>query len=211
MVAGGLTDAPAARAPWLAFAAALALAGWLGWKAYGPEEPGDPLATSLVALEKQNRLTVFSAQLSPVVAADDERLLGMLKSRQIAVIPARIDYAVDFSKLERERLAWDEAAQRLTITLPPVEPGRPNLDEARAQYLREGVWITTAAQAQLTRANTRLAERQAAEQARSPVLLGLARDAARNAVRQNLTIPLRIAGYDRVSVEVRFDGEPTPP
>ena len=55
MVAGGLTDAPAARAPWLAFAAALALAGWLGWKAYGPEEPGDPLATSLVALEKQNR------------------------------------------------------------------------------------------------------------------------------------------------------------
>ncbi|WP_292682060.1 DUF4230 domain-containing protein [Novosphingobium sp.] len=211
MVAGGLTDAPAARAPWLAFAAALALAGWLGWKAYGPEEPGDPLATSLVALEKQNRLTVFSAQLSPVVAADDERLLGMLKSRQIAVIPARIDYAVDFSKLERERLAWDEAAQRLTITLPPVEPGRPNLDEARAQYLREGVWITTAAQAQLTRANTRLAERQAAEQARSPVLLGLARDAARNAVRQNLTIPLQIAGYDRVSVEVRFDGEPTPP
>ncbi len=211
MVAGGLTDAPAARAPWLAFAAALALAGWLGWKAYGPEEPGDPLATSLVALEKQNRLTVFSAQLSPVVAADDERLLGMLKSRQIAVIPARIDYAVDFSKLERERLAWDEAAQRLTITLPPVEPGRPNLDEARAQYLREGVWITTAAQAQLTRANTRLAEGQAAEQARSPVLLGLARDAARNAVRQNLTIPLQIAGYDRVSVEVRFDGEPTPP
>ena len=106
MVAGGLTSTPAARAPWLAFAAALALAGWLGWQAYGPEDLGDPLATSLVALEKQNRLTVFSAQLSPVVASDDERLLGMLKSRQIAVIPARVDYAVDFSKLGRERLAW---------------------------------------------------------------------------------------------------------
>ena len=86
MVAVSLTTAPAARAPWLAFAGALALAGWLGWQVYGP---GDPLATSLVALEKQNRLTVFSAQVSPVVAADDERLLGMLKSRQIAVIPAR--------------------------------------------------------------------------------------------------------------------------
>ena len=61
MVAGGLTSTPAARAPWLAFAAALALAGWLGWQAYGPEDLGDPLATSLVALEKQNRLTVFSA------------------------------------------------------------------------------------------------------------------------------------------------------
>lgn len=211
MVAGGLTSAPTARAPWLAFAAALALAGWLGWKAYGPEDLGDPLATSLVALEKQNRLTVFSAQLSPVVASDDERLLGMLKSRQIAVIPARVDYAVDFSKLGRERLTWDAQAQRLTVTLPPVQPGRPNLDEARAQYLREGVWITNAAQAQLTRANTQLAERQAADQANSPVLLGLARDAARKAVQQNLTIPLQMAGYDRVSVTVRFDGEPTPP
>lgn len=211
MVAGGLTSTPAARAPWLAFAAALALAGWLGWEAYGPEDLGDPLATSLVALEKQNRLTVFSAQLSPVVASDDERLLGMLKSRQIAVIPARVDYAVDFSKLGRERLAWDGQAQRLTVTLPPVRPGRPNLDEGRAQYLREGVWITNAAQAQLTRANTQLAERQAADQANSPVLLDLARDAARKAVQQNLTIPLQMAGYDRVSVTVRFDGEPTPP
>ena len=211
MVAGGLTSTPVARAPWLAFAAALALAGWLGWEAYGPEDLGDPLATSLVALEKQNRLTVFSAQLSPVVASDDERLLGMLKSRQIAVIPARVDYAVDFSKLGRERLAWDGQAQRLTVTLPPVRPGRPNLDEGRAQYLREGVWITNAAQAQLTRANTRLAERQAADQANSPVLLDLARDAARKAVQQNLTIPLQMAGYDRVSVTVRFDGEPTPP
>lgn len=211
MVAGGLTSTPAARAPWLAFAAALALAGWLGWQAYGPEDLGDPLATSLVALEKQNRLTVFSAQLSPVVASDDERLLGMLKSRQIAVIPARVDYAVDFSKLGRERLAWDGQAQRLTVTLPPVRPGRPNLDEGRAQYLREGVWITNAAQAQLTRANTQLAERQAADQANSPVLLDLARDAARKAVQQNLTIPLQMAGYDRVSVTVRFDGEPTPP
>ena len=211
MVAVSLTTAPAARAPWLAFAGALALAGWLGWQVYGPEELGDPLATSLVALEKQNRLTVFSAQVSPVVAADDERLLGMLKSRQIAVIPARVDYAVDFSKLGRERLRWDAETQHLTITLPPVQPGRPNLDEARAQYLREGVWITNAAQAQLTRANTQLAEKQAADQARSPVLLGLARDAARNAVQQNLTIPLQAAGYDKVSVTVRFDGEPTQP
>ena len=39
--------------------------------------------------------------------------------------------------------------------------GKPNLDEARAQYLREGIWISRDAQDKLTRANTRLAERQA--------------------------------------------------
>jgi hypothetical protein len=209
---GGLSLRPRpARAPWLVAGVSLTLAGWLGWQAYGPQSLGDPLATSLVALERQNRLTVFSAQLSPVVAADDERLFGMLKTRQIAVIPARVDYGVDFTRMGRERMRWDAAAKRLSVTLPPLEVGKPNLDEGHAQYLREGVWITREAQDQLTRANTLLAERQAAEQARNPVLLGLARDAARNAVRQNLSIPLEAAGFGAVSVEVRFDGEPTPP
>jgi hypothetical protein len=53
------------------------------------EKLGDPLATSLVAFEKQNRLTVFSAQLAPVVANDDARLFGPVKSKQVAAIEAR--------------------------------------------------------------------------------------------------------------------------
>ena len=81
MVTPGLSRTSPAWAPvHLALLGALALAGWLGWKAYGPHDPGDPVAASLVALERHNRLTVFSAQLSPVVAADDERLFGMLKT-----------------------------------------------------------------------------------------------------------------------------------
>lgn len=193
--------------PFALAAALIALTAWLGWKALAPDH-GDPVATSLVALEKANRLTVFSAQLAPVVSADDVRLFGMLESRQIAVIPARVDYAVDFSRMGPERMAWDGATQRLTVTLPPIGLSRPNLDEGRAQYLREGVWIGREAQGKLTRDNTLLAERQAAEQARSPVLLAIARGAAKDAVRQNLEIPLRAAGYRDVSVTVRFDDEP---
>jgi hypothetical protein len=85
------------------------------------------------------------------------------------------------------------------------------LDEARAQYLREGVWITRAAQDKLTRDNTRLAEQMATQQASNPVLLGLARGAAKDAVRQNLAIPLRMAGYGDVKVAVTIDGEQTAP
>lgn len=197
--------------PWALAAGSLALAGWLGWQAYGPQDLGDPLAASLVALEKHDRLTVFSAQLSPVVASDDERLFGVLKSRQIAVIPARIDYAVDFARVDRSRLSWNAETQQLDVRLPPVQPGKPNLDEAHAQYLREGVWITRDAQDKLTRDNTLLAERLASDQAASPVLMGLARDAAREAVHQNLSIPLQVAGYTNAKVTVRFDGEPIPP
>ncbi len=195
------------RLPWALLAGALALAAWALWRAFGPADLGDPLATSLTAMERQDRLTVFTAQLSPVVAADDERLFGMLKTRQVAVIPARVDYTLDLSEVGRGRLHWDAGARRLDVRLPALTVGKPDLDEAHAQYLREGVWMTREAQDQLTRANTLLAESQASEQAHNPVLLDLARAAARDAMRQNLAIPLDVAGYGPVTVSVRFDGE----
>lgn len=91
-----------------------------------------------------------------------------------------------------------------------MQVGRPNLDEGRAQYLREGIWIGRDAQDKLTRDNTRLAEQQAQEQAANPVLMGLARTAAKDAIRQNLAIPLQVAGFGNVTVNVRFDGEAVP-
>lgn len=206
-------ERPLARvqaAPWLLFIVTLALALWLAWRAFGPQDYGDPLATSLVAFEKQNRLTVFSAQLSPVVSSEDSRLLGMVRSRQVAVIPARVDYTLDLSRMDRNRLAWDEASKTLDVQLPALTVGRPNLDEGRAQYLREGVWISRDAQDKLTRDNTRLAEQQAQQQAANPVLMSLARSAAKDAIRQNLAIPLEVAGYGDVTVDVRFDGEAVP-
>ena len=203
-------SAPArvAALPWLLFIAAVAV---LAWHVFKPERLGDPLATSLVAFEKQNRLTVFSAQLAPVVSSDDARAFGLLTSRQIAVIPARVDYTLDLSQVTRDRLAWNAETKELAVTLPPLTVSRPNLDEARAQYLREGVWITRTAQDKLTRDNTKLAEQQAVQQAANPVLFDLARSAAREAVRQNLAIPLQVAGYGEVKVTVRFDGEPATP
>jgi hypothetical protein len=204
-------ETPLARVqalPWLLFIVAFAFAVWFAWKAFGPEDLGDPLATSLTALEKQNKLTVFSAQLSPVVSSEDSRLFGAIKSRQVAVIPARVDYTLDLSKMDRGRLAWNAETHTMDVQLPALIVGRPNLDEARAQYLREGLWITNTAQAKLTRDNTRLAEQQAVQQAANPVLMNLARSAAREAITQNLAIPLSVAGYGDVKVNVHFDGEP---
>jgi hypothetical protein len=196
--------------PWLLAIVLFALAVWLAWKAFGPENLGDPLATSLVALEKQDKLTVFSAQLSPVVASEDSRLFGVLKSRQVAVIPARVDYTLDLSKMDKSRLAWNAGTHTMSVQLPALTVGRPNLDEGRAQYLREGVLITNNAQASLTRRNTQLAEQQAVQQAANPVLMDLARSAAREAIGQNIAIPLQVAGFGDVKVDVHFDGEPAP-
>ncbi len=193
--------------PWALFAATLAV---LGWHVFKPEKLGDPLATSLVAFEKQNRLTVFSAELAPVVSSDDARYFGLLKTKQVAVIPARVDFTMDLSAMNRDRLKWDQEKRRLDVLLPPLQLSRPNLDEARAQYLREGVFITREAQDKLNRNTTQLAEQQATRAAANPVLMTLARNAAKDAIRQNLAIPLQVSGYGDVTVAVRFEGEPLP-
>ncbi|WP_423141822.1 DUF4230 domain-containing protein [Parablastomonas sp. CN1-191] len=197
--------ARASALPWLLLIAALAV---LAWHVFKPDKLGDPLATSLVAFQKQDKLTVFSAELAPVVASDDTRYFGLLKSKQVAVIPARVDYSVDLSAVGRDRMKWDQAAKRLDVQLPALTVGRPNLDEARARYLREGVFITRDAQDKLNRNTTLLAEQQAVQAAANPVLMNLARGAARDAIRQNLAIPMQVAGYGDVTVTVRFDGEP---
>lgn len=197
--------------PWLLFVAAVAVAAFLAWQLWKPVPVGDPLATSLIAFDKQDRLTVFSAELAPVVASNDSRLFGLVTSRQVAVIPARVDYAIELDKVGRDRMRWDQASKTLSLRLPALEVTRPNLDEARAQYLREGVWITRAAQDKLTRDNTKLAEQLAMQQAANPVLLGLARSAAKDAIRQNLAIPLQVAGFGDVNVSVSIDGETAKP
>ncbi len=196
--------------PWLLFIAMLAIAAWLGMKAFDDGDIGDPVAATLTAFEKQNTLTVFSAELAPVVSAEDSRLLGLVNSRQVAVIPARVDYTIDLSEMDASRLDWDPAKQVLTVRLPPLKASKPNLDEARAQYLREGVWITREAQDTLSRKNTQAAEKLALEQAVNPVLSGLARAAAKDAIRQNLAIPLQVAGFRDASVAVLLDGEAAP-
>lgn len=196
--------------PWLLFIVVLALAAWFAYRAFWPKTLGDPVGTTIVAFEKQNRLTVFTAQLAPVVAAEDSRLLGLVKSRQVAVIPSRVDYTLDLSKMDRNRLIWNGETRTMNVLLPALTVGKPNLDEARAQYLREGIWISREAQDSLSRANTRLAEQQATQQASNPVLMNLARSAAKDAIRQNLAIPLQVAGFGDVTVNARFDGEAQP-
>ena len=194
-------------APWALVAVLLGAIVWLGWEAFGPRDYGDPVATSLAAFKKQNELTVFSAQLSPVVAAQDSRYFDLVQSRQVAVIPATVRYTLDMSRIAAEDMAWDAATKSLNVTLPDITISAPNLDETRAQYLREGIWITREAQDDLTRQNSQLAQDLAMNAAKEPALMDLARSAARDTVRGNLAMPLQAAGYGNVTVTVRFPGE----
>jgi hypothetical protein len=136
--------------------------------------------------------------------------IDLLRSRQAAIIPAMVEYRLDLSGMDRDRFRWDEAAQTLAVTIPSLRVSRPNLDEAQARVFTEGNFVTGGAAQALARNNSLQAERKAGEFAKNPEVLALARQAARDAVRQNLAIPLQVAGYSDAKVTVRFDGEATP-
>lgn len=199
--------------PWLLVIVLLAAVAWLGWRAFLYQAEGDPVGSAMLAFEKQNSLNVFSSRFEVVAESTDSRgVLGLdlLKTRQASIIPATVEYRLDLSGMDRDRFAWDDATDTLSVVLPPLRISRPNLDEAQQKVFTEGNWVTREASQDLSRNNSLQAEKKAAEFARNPQVLAMARQAAKEAVRQNLAIPLQVAGYGDVKVVVRFDGEKPP-
>ena len=199
--------------PWLIVIVLLAATAWLTWRAFFYHEEGDPVGSAMLAFEKQNSLTVFSSRFEVVAESTDSRgimSIPILKSRQAAIIPVTVEYKLDLSHVGRDRMQWDEATDTLAVTLPPLGISRPNLDEAAKKEYTEGNFVTRAASSDLARNNSLQAEKKAGQFAKNPEVLALARGAAKDAIRQNLTIPLQIAGYDNARVDVRFDGEKAP-
>ena len=197
-------------APWLLVVALVVAVGFLAWRAFFYQEEGDPVGSAMLAFEKQNSLTVFSSRFEVVAESEDTRgVMGVpvLRSRQATIIPASVEYRVDLSTMDRGDFTWDADGEQLTVTIPELRTTRPNLDEAAARSFTEGAWVTRDASADLARNNSQQAERKASEFAKNPEILGLARQAARQAVTQNLAIPLQVAGYGDVEVVVRFEGE----
>ena len=199
--------------PWLIVILLIALTAWLGWRAFFHQEEGDPVASAMLAFEKQNSLTVFTSRFEVVAEATNTTSLGPIdiaESRQAAIIPATVEYRLDLSQMDRDRFEWNAQDDTLGVILPALKISRPNLDEAQRKSFTEGVWVSRGASENLSRENSRQAEEKAAAFAKNPEVLTLARQAAKDAVRQNLTIPLQVAGYDDIEVAVRFDGEKAP-
>lgn len=199
--------------PWLIVILLIAATAWLGWKAFFETEEGDPVASAMLAFEKQNSLTVFSSRFEVVAESVDTRGIAgfdLLKSRQASIIPATVEYRLDLASMDRDRFAWDAQSETLSVTLPPLRISRPNLDEAKARVFTEGTYVTRDASADLSRKNSKIAEERASTFAKNPQVLGMARMAAKEAVRQNLAIPLQIAGFEDAKVQVMFEGESAP-
>ena len=199
-------------APWLLVGLLLAAIAWLAWEAFGPQEDGDIIGSAMLTFEKQNQLTVFSSRFEVVAESVNTPSVGPLpieplKSRQAMIVPATVEYRLDLSDIGRQDLRWDADRQVLDVTLPALTISRPNIDEAKARYFTDGLYVSRTASTELSRSNSQLAERNARAFAANPEVLAMARKAAREAVQQNLAVPLQVAGFGNVSVNVWFETE----
>lgn len=193
------------------------LAGGAGWyvarqigRAVAGPDPVTIAAASLESMREQNRLTPFAARYVAVVTSEQSRF--GLSARKTLILPGNVRYEVDLGRLRQRDLAWNAAGRTLTVTLPPVELAGPEVDLAAMREYDGGgmLMVLTDAGARIDAANRAAATRELLVQARAPVPMRLARDAAARAVERSFAMPLRAAGLD-ASVVVRFgdgaDGE----
>ena len=201
---------------WLAFAAlalglVIGIAGMgalrVGSLFGGGPDPETIAAASLQSVREQARLTPFAARYVAVVTSRQQRF--GLSTQKTLIMPGSVRYELDLAKIQQRDLGWDAAAKRLTVAIAPLEISSPQveLNQIR-EYGGDGLLASvTNAENALDEANRRAGQQELIRQARQPLPMKLARDAARRAVERSFAMPMKAAGID-AEVVVRFADEP---
>jgi hypothetical protein len=168
-----------------------------------PPDPEKIATAALLSIRDQGRLVPFSARFVAMASASESHL--GLTARKTLIMPGTVRYGVDLARLRRTSLAWDDATRTLTVTLPPLELSRPDIDLNEVQERSEGGLLMAIADSEksLDSANRRDALDDLMRQARAPAPMQMARNAAMRDVARSFAMPLRAAGID-ASVAVRF-------
>ena len=174
---------------------------WREWRD-GPS-PETVVAASLIGLQEQNILVPFTARYVAVVTSKQERL--GLAAQKTLIMPGTVRYELDLGSLSQRDLSWNADSATLTITLPPLRLAGPDIDMDGIREYRDGslLMFLTNAEPRLDDANRAAAQTELLAQARGPVPLRLARNAALRAVEASFAMPLRAAGID-AKVTARF-------
>ena len=187
-------------------AAAIILA--LGWKLKKELNP-DPVtvaAASLQAVREQAVLVPFAARFVAVVTSEQHRF--GFSAKKTLIMPGLVRYELDLAALQQRDLSWDAATRTLTVTLPPLRISTPQVDLQRVQTYGEGgvLMALTDVGTTLDAANKAAGQAELMRQAKDPLPVRLAHDAARNAVERSFAMPLKAAGIE-ATVTAKFRRE----
>ncbi|MEP2988105.1 MAG: DUF4230 domain-containing protein [Parasphingorhabdus sp.] len=177
----------------------LILLAWLLFSRVEQTFNPDPVSiatASLDGLREQNRLTIFSASYNATVTTSLTRL--GLSARKTLIMPGQVRYEIDMAKLEQDDVRWDAETKTLSVRLPAIEIARPEVQIDQIQTYDDGgilIALTDAEQV-LDQANRKKGIAELVKQAKNPLQIRLARDAARRAVANSFALPLHAAGLD---------------
>lgn len=209
----GRSIATAAIGIALAFAIIVAtLAGYRWWndRHVVATDDGGLAVARVVAATLHTSADLRVSRLTGTVQATGgtSRMWGWLKSTRVVKAPFEVDYFVDVRRLGPGDFRYDAANQTLTVAVPDVQPGRPNVDHARVSLDQtSGVYVSRDAMADLQRRVASTAATAVAERANDPENMAKARENARAAIARLFGGALSAAGLP-VRVDVRFAGEP---
>ncbi|QAY78521.1 DUF4230 domain-containing protein [Sphingosinicella sp. BN140058] len=172
----------------------------------GPD-PETIAAASLQSVREQARLTPFSARFVAVVTSTQRRF--GLSAEKTLIMPGTVRYELDLAKLRQQDMDWDDTTKILSISLPPLEISAPQIDPAEVREYGGGGLLGTLTDAEkvLDASNRQAGQVELKRQAMQAMPLRLARDAARRAVERSFAMPLKAAGIDDATVNVRFRDE----
>lgn len=191
-----------------------AVLGAFAWSQYSAREEAERtlgLDASRVLSEHFSRAAAVKvATLSGDVIArgEDEGFLGIVPSEQRTRTPYTVDYFVDIARMGPRSYRWDEASRTITIDIPDVTTGKPNIDETQARSQQKGIFISRRAALELSRQASQRAAAASNQTARKAEHMDKARANAREVISRMATGPLAAAGLDDVRVAVRFPWEP---
>lgn len=163
------------------------------------------------AFERTSALQV--ARLRGRVIAKSEATSGggLFANEQKTRAPFTALYTLDLRRLEPSDYRWNADARTMTVDIPEVTVGAPNIDMTQAQVEQSGVYISRRAGQQMQQQAAARLQARAQEEARKPENVVKAREAARAAMAAFVRAPLAAANRGDVRVVVRLPGEARPP
>lgn len=174
----------------------------------GGPTPETVVASSLQAVQRQSKLSVFAARSVVVITSSQARLFGFTAEKTL-IVPGYVRYTLDLARLSRADLRWDAASRTLTVRAPALVIEGPQYNLADMREYKQGglLFALTDAERDLDAANRARLNDAFLEQARAGTLLMMAREAGRDALERLFAVPLDAAGLEGAKVVVQLQGE----
>ena len=160
--------------------------------------------------ERTSALQVAKLRGIAVARSEADGCMGLCTPTQSTRAPYEVLYTVDLKGLTPAAYRWNAERRVMTVRIPEVTPGTPNVDLSRAEVRQSGAWISRKAGVELQRKAASYLRTATDSAARNPEHIANAQASARTAVQARVAAPLRAAGLTDVRVVIQLPGEARP-